>query len=191
MKNLAPFLSLSCLLVGLTLFDQGCKKDDNTTGPTAPTNSFSFNSDDGNFAASGAGVGWMAGNIIAAYNISSPTNMSVATIVFGTTPAAQSYTFPNQAGFAWMLNVNPNDSATIYAGRCVATHGSITLSAQGGGTSRGTFSGSGMHVQTPTDTCAITNGAFTIYITTAKASALPPEVERVARRMIERADGSD
>lgn len=187
MKNRVLFFFFSCLLVGLTLLDQGCKKDDNTTGPAAPTNSFSFNSDDGNFAASGAGVGWMAYNIIAAYDISSPTNMSVATIVFGTTPAVQSYTFPNQAGVAWMLNVNPNDSATIYAGRCVATHGSVTLSAQGSGTSRGTFSGSGMHVQTPTDTCAITNGAFTIYTTAAKVSALPPEVQRIARRLMERA----
>jgi hypothetical protein len=193
MKNGPLLLTILTMFLGMILVSLGCKKDDSApSGPAASTSTFSFNTDDGNFSASGpfnasatsgSGVGWMAPNIIAAYSITSPTRVSVVTMAFAATPTTQGYSFPNQAGLAWMLNVNPNDSTSIYAGRCMATRGSIILSSHGGGASQGTFSGSGAHVQTPTDTCAITNGTFTIYTGTAKASALPPQVERILRTM--------
>ncbi len=186
---------LSAMVLALGILANGCKKDDSSpSGPAAPTNSFSFNLDDGNFAASGpfnsaatsgSGAGWMSSNVLAAYSISSPTNMSVVTMVFLGTPAVRSYTLPSQVALAWMLNVNPNDSASIYAGRCIATQGSVAISAHGSGTSQGTFGGSGAHVLIPTDTCSISNGTFTIYTASAKAAPLPPVVERVARRMME------
>lgn len=195
MKN-RRLICLACVgVAGMILVGQGCKKDDNTTGPTAPTNGFSFNSDDGNFAASGAynpyatsgsGAGWMSSNIIAAYSIVSPTNASVVVMMFMATPSVRAFTFPTEAAMTWSLNVNPNDTASLYASQCITKAGSVVITAHGSGTSQATFAGSGVHVRNQADTCAITNGTFTIYGSAAKLTVLPPGVAVIARRMAER-----
>jgi hypothetical protein len=182
------------ILVGLSVMAHGCKKDDATpTGPAAPTNSFSFNTDDGNFSASGAfssnansgsGAAWMSSNIVAAYAIVSPTDVSVVTMVFLRTPAVGTFNFPTDAAMTWSFHVNPNDTASVYANQCVTRTGSMILTAHGAGTSQGTFGGTGTRVRNQAYTCGITNGAFTLYSGNAKAT-LPPEVERIARRMVE------
>ncbi len=186
-----PWLSVLAALVILT---HGCKKDDTTPAAPAPqASSFSFNTEDGNFAAngtynpyatSGSGAGWYSSNVIAAYSIVSATNLSVVTMMFMPAPSVGTFNFPGQGGMSWMLNANPNDSASMHAKMCATRSGSVVVSAHGGGTSQGTFSGRGIYVYNQTDTCTITGGAFTIYSSTAKRP-LPPEVERVVRRMME------
>lgn len=195
MKNRRLICLVCAGLVGMTLVSEGCKKDDSTpAGPAAPTNSFAFNTEDGNFAASGAfnayatsgsGAGWMSSNTLAAYSIVSPTNVSVVAMVFVSTPAVGTLNFPTGAVMTWSLNVNPNDTASVLGNQCITKAGSLVISAHGSGTSRATFTGSGARVRNQADTCAITNGAFTIYTTTAKAASLPPEVERIARKLVE------
>ena len=196
MKNRILFLSLFCLLIGLVAANQGCKKDDNSTAPAAPTNSFAFNTEDGNFAASGAynpyatsgsGAGWMSSSIIAAYSMFSPTDASVVLMMFMATPSVRTFNFPTESIMIWSLHVNPNDTGSIYSNQCLTKAGSVVIGAHGGGTSQATFIGSGVRVRNEADTCAITNGAFTIYGGSAKAMALPPEVERIARRIVEQA----
>ncbi len=192
MKRTTMLFCFCILIAGV--MSPGCKEDSpSEPTPTGPTGSFSFNSDSGNFsssgtyslsATSGSGAGWLNSNTIAAYSISSATNLSVVVMMFSNT-AVGTYQFPAQVSLAWSLNVNPTDTASVRARACTATGGSATITTNAGGIAQGSFSGTGAFARNPSQTMNITNGAFDIRSGTGKTGGLPSDVDRIASRLVQ------
>jgi hypothetical protein len=171
--------------------------DDSPTEPSKPpaTNNFSFNTDDGNFSASGiydpnatsgSGVGWYNEKTIAAYNIASSMDVSIALITFNDSLAKRTYSFPTEATFGWAFHCSLNDEATIEANLCVSTSGSVALSSYSGTQAQGTFSGSGFRVQDQAHTVSFTDGTFDVTSVSSRISTteLPRNVEMIIERLL-------
>ncbi len=194
MRSTSLFLCIItlCFLILVPACD---KKDDNpVSAPGTASGNFSFNTTSGDFSASGvfnmqatsgSGAGWMDETTLMAYSIASQTSVSVAIMMFDTVQVGTK-AFPYPAGFGWSLNANPGDQADIQAKTCAATSGSVVVTAHGGGTTTGTFSGAGVFSQSQT-AVTFSNGAFTINAGTGSVQpALPEAVRRVARELVEK-----
>ena len=118
-----------------------------------------------------------------AYNIVSPTNVSIAQITFQGTIKVGTFSFSEfQAGFLWALNVNLEDSTSFMNNFYVLASGQVDVTSYSGSSIQGTFSGSGSNLLGTLS--SVTNGSFSLSSTEATFSTLPDDIKRIVKRIL-------
>lgn len=154
--------------------------------------SMSFNCTQGSFSASGEfdpnfnndqGAGWLDAETFAAYKVTSSTNMSLALLMFNNSIGTGSYSFPQQAGFGWALNFNPNDQTDYENKICILISGETNVIFYSGNDIQGTFSGNGVFANNQSQTSNITNGLFSVNSTSSPYPALAENVRKIINRI--------
>jgi hypothetical protein len=171
--------------------------------------SIQFNSDRGNFSASGPydstrTSGQMVGAWrsqssssdvleIVGYNIVSPTNINVSVVIcqkMSGTLTTGSYAVTNGEGvFIYHPGFNPSDTSTADDFYLLST-GSVTLSTLSSTNAAGSFSGSGFFLPNPSQTINVTSGSFDVNYVSEGAlprptrEAIEAYVQRTVRKVL-------
>jgi hypothetical protein len=153
--------------------------DGGGNGGGTASGSLAFNSDRGNFSASGS---WnpaaTSGEIVGAWRISQSgydylyiwgwkittmNDIAISTVLLYKSGSLTTgnYTFPSEAIFTYTPHLNYADTSSA-SNSYSLINGTLNLSALTSSTAQGSFSGTGIHVTNNTTTINVSNGSFDV-----------------------------
>jgi hypothetical protein len=165
------------------------------SGGGSDENVFSFNTDYGDFSASGnyvppivtgtKGAGWLDSKTVMAYDLTVPNHGSFAILMFYGSIHTGTFSLGGDVYFSWVLNAELTDTIR---NTCEAVFGEVVVTSYTGSTVEGTFSGSGKWL-TPEPNPPppiITNGIFSIVSGGFNKAdpGLPPAIRALGKTLV-------